>query len=114
LKIRTMPQLRRLARRLWEDQKTARPDAVPQILAGRGAYQSGRWLSYCEGRRKIVLARHERNLRTLIHELTHAIGFGTHGAGFRQRYFALLARYGGPLNAATRKALAVEVKRLAA
>jgi hypothetical protein len=114
LKVRSIKELRRLTARIWQAEKTARPDAAPAIIAGRGVYQSGRWLSYCEGRAKIVLARHERNILVLIHELTHAIGFTHHGTAFRERYFGLLRRYAGRLSRDTRAALKVDLSTLTA
>jgi hypothetical protein len=112
LKRRSIGELRRLTARIWQAEKTARPDAPPAIIAGRGVYQSGRWMSYCEGRNKIVLIRQDRNILLLIHELTHAIGFTWHGVPFRSRYFHMLRRHAGRLSAATRAALAVDLKTL--
>lgn len=112
IRRRSMPALRRMAQKLWEAENTGRNEAMPEIVAGDGYYQNGRWLSYCEGRRKIVLARHERNHLVLIHELTHALGYATHGVRFRARYFKLLTRYGGRLSAETKAALAVDVRTL--
>ena len=112
IQVRSMPELRRFAERLWEHAKTARNESMPQIVAGRGYFQNNRWLSYCEGRRRIVLARHERTLLVLIHELTHALGFETHGVRFRRRYFELLEQFGGRLSAETKAALAVNVRTL--
>ena len=85
-------RLRRLAKRIWRD-NTNRRDRCPEIIAGNGTKQSGRWISYCEGRCKIVLARHERRTPVLIHEMVHALGPETHGKRFEKRYFALMDRY---------------------
>ncbi len=111
LKIRSIGALRRFAARVWELEKPKRPGPTPEIMAGTGTKQSGRYLSYCQGHR-IVLARHERNRLVLLHELIHAVGFTTHGVGFRKRYFKVLHRFGGRMNAATRRSLAVSLKSL--
>jgi hypothetical protein len=52
-------------------------------------------VSYCEGFTKIVLARSQRNVLVLLHELTHALGPCVHGRKFIKLYFRLLQRYGG-------------------
>lgn len=84
--------LRRLARRVWA---TCRPTApLPQIVAGQGTRYHGRWYSYYDGTR-IVLARNERQVFVLLHELTHALGYDDHDAAFLRQYHRLLRTYGG-------------------
>lgn len=85
--------LRRLAKRIWREQ-TGRRDQCPTIVAGNGCRQNNRWISYCEGRSKIVLARHERRIPVLIHEMAHALGPETHGRAFERRFFVLMDLYG--------------------
>lgn len=50
--------------------------------------------SYCQGRSKIVLAYHDCSVVTLLHELTHARGFGSirnpHSRGFVLAYIEML------------------------
>lgn len=50
--------------------------------------------SYCQGRSKIVLAHHDCSVVTLLHELTHARGFGSirnpHSRGFVLAYIEML------------------------
>lgn len=111
-RIRRIEPLRVFAERVWLSEKPRNCSRIPQIVAGDGYYQSGRYLSYCEGRWRIVLARHERNRLVLLHELIHALGYGTHGVRFRRRYLSVLKRYGGRLNAETRHALEVSIKSL--
>lgn len=84
--------LRRLAKKIWRE-NTNRPDACPEIKAGRGMRHCGRLVSYCEGRHTIVFARHERNLLALIHEMVHALGPETHGRAFLVRFDALYWKY---------------------
>jgi len=88
-------RLRTLARRIWLD--AGRSEAtLPSITAGEGVRQGSRLLSYCWGPRSaqaIVLARSQRNPRTLIHEMTHALGPSTHGRAFKRLYEDLLGRY---------------------
>lgn len=90
--VQPIAVLRRLANRIWQE-NTRRRDRCPRIVAGRGLPQGGCLLSYCEGRSLIVLARHQRERRTLIHEMTHALGPETHGLRFQTRYADLLGRY---------------------
>ena len=85
-------KLRELGERVWRE-NTGRRDRCPTIIAGKGIKQSGRYLSYCEGRSKIVFARHERRIPVLIHEMVHALGPETHGRRFRRLFFDLMKRY---------------------
>jgi hypothetical protein len=91
LPLRPIAQLRALGQRIWRENARGR-GACPTIVAGRGVEQAGRLLSYCEGRR-IVLTRNQRERRTLIHEMVHALGPGTHGIRFQELYAELLAKY---------------------
>ena len=106
-RIRSIGALRAFARRIWEHENTKRREKMPEIVAGTGIKQGRVYLSYCEGRRRIVLARHERNRRILAHELVHALGYSTHGTGFCRRYFSIIRQFGGHLDAATSSALRV-------
>lgn len=84
-------RLRRLAQRVWRDQRTRKP--LPEIVAGRGTPYHGRLYSYYDGTR-IVLARNERQVFVLLHELTHALGHEDHDSRFRRQYETLLRQYG--------------------
>lgn len=90
---RPIAELRDIAAGVWagEGQSLA---ACPRILCGSGVPQNGAWLSYCEGDR-IVLSRAQRTVAVLLHEITHALGHGTHGRDFVSRYVHLLCAYGG-------------------
>lgn len=111
-KLRRIDALRAFAESVWLSEKPRNCSRMPQIVAGKGFYQSGRYLSYCEGRWRIVLARHERNRLVLLHELVHSLGYGTHGVRFRRRYLSILKRFGGRMSAETRNALEVSLKSL--
>lgn len=91
-----MHRLQALGRRIWEG--CGRKGDCPPIVAGRGVEQAGRLLSYYEdgkgGQRvHIMLARNHRCKQVLIHEMVHALGYGTHGIGFQGVYFALVGGY---------------------
>ncbi len=94
---RSLQYLRRLARRVW-DKHGRKGIGVPRIRVMDGL----EW-SYCVGYSDIVLAtatrtRHHHphdTIEVLLHELTHAMGYGTHGKGFVRKYVALLVEYGG-------------------
>ncbi len=53
---------------------------------------NGRLYSYFDGSR-IVLARNERKVFVVIHELVHAMGKDYHDEKFIDRYFDLLVSY---------------------
>lgn len=92
-KTRPIKMLRKLARRIWRE-NTRRRDRVPKVLAGRGVQYGKELRSFCEGRTKIVLARHQRTKAVLIHEIVHALGPVTHGKRFQRKFAELLWRYG--------------------
>lgn len=85
---------RRLARKIW-DAHGPWNKSLPQIDFGAGTPFGKQRVSYCDydDGRRIELAPGQRNLVVFIHEITHALGFGTHGKGFVRRYFKLLAKY---------------------
>jgi hypothetical protein len=89
-----MPELRRFAERVWRAESKR---AMPRVVAGNGDRPNpdSVWYSYCTWPKRdlIVLARHQRNRSVVLHELVHALGFGTHGRGFVRKYFDLLAKY---------------------
>lgn len=85
-------RLRRLAQRVWSECRVRAP--LPRIVAGRGTPYHGRLYSYCDGT-QIVLARNERQVFVLLHELTHAMGYDDHDASFLRQYQRLLRRYAG-------------------
>lgn len=83
-------RLRQMARSVWRTYRISHP--LPKIVAGRGTPYHGRLYSYYDGER-IVLARNERQVFVLLHELTHAMGYDDHDARFMRRYLSLLRRY---------------------
>lgn len=76
---RRMPCLRRWALRLWA--LYGRAHAL-RVAAGRGTPYGGKLFSYCMGTSYIQLARHERTLKVLAHELVHALGYPYHNRAF--------------------------------
>jgi hypothetical protein len=95
---RSMKYLRTLAERVWREQDIKRP--LPEILAGPGELCNGRRRSWCmsTGRNtsRIVLARHERNVAVLLHELVHALGehYAFHDVRFVKKLLQFMVRYG--------------------
>lgn len=87
-----MARLRALGRLIWREIARGR-ERCPEIVAGRGLRHCGRLVSYCEGRSRVVLARHERRPRIVIHEFTHALGPITHGLRFQKLFAYLIGRY---------------------
>ena len=97
LKRRTLKHLRSIATRLWKAE--GRTDAIPIIEFGIGALQAGRRLSFCigiKGQCRIVLAKPERNILTLLHELVHALGheYTFHDVRFVSKAIAFYVRHG--------------------
>jgi len=88
-----MKQLRRLAFLVWQEHGR-KGERCPEVMAGEGLRYGGRALSYCAGRTLIVLAPGQRTVSVLLHELTHALGHGTHGKGFTRRFLELMEQYG--------------------
>lgn len=91
-----MAQLQRLAVRVWLD--VGRTTPPPRVVAGSGmpwgTLYVG-WTSYEQGGR-IVLARHQRNMAVLLHEVAHALhprGIA-HGPRFMKTWIGLCVQYG--------------------
>lgn len=80
-------ELRKQAKQLWK-QITKKP--IPKIVAGQGVYFNGRYMSYSQKDVGIVLTRSQRNIITLIHELTHQLNYDMHDKLFINAYFKLL------------------------
>lgn len=89
-----MAELRAFAVRVWRAETTRK---IPRIVAGAGDRPDpdATWYSYCNWPERdfIMLARHQRNRSVVLHELVHALGYGTHGRRFVRKYFSLLATY---------------------
>lgn len=102
-KIRRIAYLRALTTLVWKAE--GRKSVEPLVVAGKGMVvgcDQATWLvSYAffdrrVGRYRIVLARHQRTVEVLLHEMSHALGGNDkdfHGAAFTQRYFHLLLTY---------------------
>ena len=94
-----MPALQRLARRIWRSHGNGK--TMPKIVAGQGLASDARRQSYYTIRvdntePRIILARHQRRVGVLLHELAHALGDYReydHGPAFTNRYFHLLGQY---------------------
>lgn len=87
-----MIDLRRLARQIWLD--LDQPiKTLPKIRAGRGTLYNGSLYSYYQEDGGIVLARNQRTIPILIHELVHALGFDDHNRNFVDAYFILLRKW---------------------
>ena len=87
--------LKNLATKVWK--KHGRKNVgVPNIEITEGTF------SYCLGYSDIVLARAtntrfnlpHNTVDVLLHELTHAMGYQTHGKSFVKKYVQLLVEYG--------------------
>lgn len=102
---RPMAELQRLAARIWQAERQTPP--VPVVVAGRGTPGGdGGWGSYCEADGKywdtkwqyrIVLARHQRSIWVLLHELAHATvphAKLDHGPAFARMFLYLITTYG--------------------
>ena len=63
---------------------------------GPGTPHAGARVSFCDwdDDRRVELAPGQRTLVVFLHEITHALGFGTHGRRFVRKYFELLVQYG--------------------
>lgn len=92
----SMKDLRAIAKTIWRAEGP-HGRKLPNIVAGRGIKDRKKdtLQSFCEGYSEIVLARHQRTILVLLHELTHAIGPRLHKAKFIRTYFPLLQRYAG-------------------
>ena len=95
-KPRSIQFLRALADQVWA--KHGRDgEKTPAVRITDGAATSS-----CLGRSEIELATATATYRnmahntvdTLLHELTHAMGYQSHGAGFARKYLELLSEYG--------------------
>jgi hypothetical protein len=99
---RPIAELRALAHLVWHN--AGRDPALLTVVAGDGMRRAGHYLvSYSATHnlgadRRIVLARSQRTVYVLLHEMSHALGSNreyNHGPAFRRRYHDLLVRYGG-------------------
>lgn len=102
---RPVVTLQRLADHIWTGERLSAPR--PRVVAGRGTPADDRtgltsyWHAFkWEGEdawvSEVVLSRTQRNVKTLLHELAHAMSWRglDHGPAFVRRYLYLLATYG--------------------
>ena len=96
-KPRSVQFLRAITSKMWA--KCGRKNTLPPSIN----IVDGAKFSYCFGRSKIVLAtcRNTRDhfphntVDSLLHELTHALGYGNpHGKNFSRKYLELLVEFG--------------------
>lgn len=102
-----MAVLRKLAEKVWLDHEAPTggshffTSGGPNIRAGRGVMYNGYLYSYYQEDEGIVLARNQRTIPILLHELTHTIlpdyvDFNDdHSQKFVDLYFDLLWQYAG-------------------
>jgi len=90
---RPMDELRKIADRVWAAEGGSR--RKPTIRGTDGVRYGGKQYSFCSGFTDIVLARAQRNVLVLLHELSHALGPCVHGSKFIKLYFRLLHKFGG-------------------
>lgn len=76
---RRMAYLRRWALRLWA--LYGRTHAL-RVVAGRGTPHGAALVSYALGTSYVQLARHQRTLKVLAHELVHVLGYPYHNRAF--------------------------------
>lgn len=94
VKSRPMAYLRGLGQEIWVEEAPG-GRTMPTIRAHDGILYNGQSMSYCLGFTQIYLARAQRDILVLAHELTHALGPSYHGKYFIKRYFPLLWKYAG-------------------
>lgn len=97
--LQPIEYLRTLAKKIWTEEGRAGKylfdtvEPMPSIVAGKGTRYNGRYYSYYDGER-IELARSERKVSVLIHEMVHALGYDKHDQAFVEKYFQLLEDFG--------------------
>ena len=79
--MRSINELRKIAKKIW-NHSNRRKNRELEIVCGKGSKYNGRYLSYCQelsrSKTRIVLARNQRDIVTLIHEIVHAQGYDNH------------------------------------
>lgn len=88
-KLQSIKKLKTIGHKILKEYKKSIP-----IKAGNGTFYNGRFLSYYHPDEGIVLARNERNIVTLLHEITHACGHDYHNRRFVDFYFKFLIKFG--------------------
>ena len=84
--------LTKLGHKIWADHYHGKRQ-IPTIRFGSGTKELGYATSYTLGFKLIELAPKQRDILTLIHEITHAIGPSLHGINFTKVYYNILKDY---------------------
>ena len=87
----SMNKLRKLTKKIWNT--FGHNKKMPELVADSGVFYGGRFISYFET--NIHLARNQRNVITLVHEITHALGFNDHDKRFVDMEFNILEQIFG-------------------
>lgn len=87
-----MKNLRKMTKRIWN--AFGKNKELPKIIASKGTLYGGRYLSYNQFN-DIHLIRNQRNVITLVHEITHALGFDDHNKRFVDMEFNILEQIFG-------------------
>ena len=83
---RSLGYLVRYAQKIWKGEKCKKP--LPLIRFGKGMQK----YSWCDGE-ILELAKYQRDILTLVHELVHAIGYDDHDKNFAAKELVLLTKY---------------------
>lgn len=87
-KERNIATLNKLCARVWA--KHGRRNVRTPVVALDETIDT----SFNRGYREIKLAKHQVSVDVLLHEITHALGYCTHGRSFVRKYIQLLVEYG--------------------
>jgi len=80
--------------RSWLEEHWPSASSRPRLIAHRGVRYLGALYSWYDPETHTIgLARNQRNLLTLVHEMTHAKGYGDHDNTFQRIYFRQLAEF---------------------
>lgn len=95
-KRRPLKFLRRLATRIWNEHGRKRngcPEIrlIKSVISKKGG--ESYYYAHSIGFSLIELSVKHRTVLFLVHELTHSLGFMSHGRAFVRKYFKLLAKY---------------------
>lgn len=85
-KQRPLSYLKKYAQKIWEGEGNDKP--LPEIRFGKGVQN----FSWCDGE-TIELAKSQRDILTLVHELVHALGYDHHDNKFIRRELKLIEKY---------------------
>lgn len=97
---RSLIYLQQFVNTVWAEHGRARVNP-PAVFAGMwGTVKRGNshcFYSECDGYSKIALSSEQQNIQITLHELTHALGYGSisnpHTRAFVGKYFLLLEQY---------------------